>query len=229
MAGARALVLLLPALLLPAASEDQALLARIDRLRHPWPAFTVEMVLEAPRVQQRWRVCVRENGDVRVEGLSAKEKDRVVLMLGEELWMRVPGSRRPLKVTPQQRLMGPASGGDLARLRFAEDYLVEARREEPLEGKPSLRLDLKARRPSCTWRSAQLWLDAAGTRPLRAAFLMPSGRMAKQMVFEAPVKVHGLPVIPALRIEEPGGAQATLRFERWEPGRVDASRFRLEP
>ena len=38
------------------------------------------------------------------------------------MWMIIPGASRPIPVTPNQRLMGGASMGDVASLRFAEDF-----------------------------------------------------------------------------------------------------------
>jgi hypothetical protein len=45
-----------------------------------------------------------------------------VLMKGDDMWINLSGSRRALRITPMQRLMGEASNGDVAKLSFSRDY-----------------------------------------------------------------------------------------------------------
>lgn len=210
-----------------AAQEGAALLEKVDRLRHPWPAFSVEVALKDAKSEQRWRVRARENGDARVEGLSEKEKGRSVLLLGEDMWLLLPSARRPVKVSPAQRLMGPAAGGDLARSRFASDYEVREIKDEELEGRACRRLELQARRPSLSYRTARLWIARAAGIPIRADYFLASGKLARTMFFEAPATLGSLSVLPALRLVEPSGAEATLRFTRWTPGAQDPDLFVL--
>lgn len=209
------------------AQQGAALLERVDRLRHPWPAFSVEVTLKDQKSEQRWRVRARENGDARVEGLSKKEMGRTVLMLGDEMWLLLPNARRPIKVSPAQRLMGPAAGGDLARSRFAQDYQIKELQEEFLEGRACHRLDLQARKASLSYRTAQLWIDKATGIPIKAEYFLPSGKQAKTMHFDPPVSIGALSVLPGLRMVEPGGAEVSLRFAQWMPGPQDASHYLL--
>ena len=221
----RAWILLIAAATL-AAESPEALLARVDKLRHPWPSFSVEVEVKDAKASQRWRVLARENGDARVEGLSEKEKGRTVLLLGEQMWLLLPNAKKPLKVTPQQRLLGPAAGGDIARTRFAEDYRVAASAEEEVDGQTCTRLSLEATRPSLSFRKAFLWVSAQGA-PVKAEFLLPSGKFAKRARFEAAVQAAGAAVIPGMALEEPGGARALVRFSGWTPGRHDPAKFEL--
>ncbi|MBI4913256.1 MAG: outer membrane lipoprotein-sorting protein [Acidobacteria bacterium] len=206
--------------------SPEALLAKVDKLRHPWPAFSVEVALASEKGSQRWRVHARANGDARVEGLSEKEKGRSVLLLGEQMWLLAATSKRPMRISPQQRVMGPAAGGDIARTRFGEDYTVARAEPEAFEGAPATRLDLAARRPSISYRTVSLWVADDG-RPLAAAFHLASGKLAKRVRFEAPTLVQGVRLIPGMALEEPGGGKATLRFSAWAPGAPDPALFEL--
>ncbi|MBK7294827.1 MAG: outer membrane lipoprotein-sorting protein [Holophagaceae bacterium] len=221
-----------PALLLAAvvpalAQSGEEILARVDRLRHPWPSFTMDLTLKAPGVSQQWKVSARENGDARLDGLSKKEKGRAVLLKGDQMWLLLPGTKRPLKVTPQQRLMGPAAGGDVARTRFREDYTVETLAEESLDGRASWRLELAARRPALSARKVILWVAKEGTLPLKAEFRLASGKVQRTALFGAPVESHGQPVLSKMVIEEPSGGRAELLFGNWGKGGVDATAFEL--
>ncbi len=209
------------------AQSGEEILARVDRLRHPWPVFTVELTLQAPGSSQRWKVSARENGDARLDGLSPKEKGRAVLLLGDQMWLLLPGSKRPVKVTPQQRMMGPAAGGDVARTRFREDYTVQSLVPEALDGQDCWRLELRARRPSLSARQAVLWVAREGSLPLKAEFNLASGKLARTALFGPPVQTHGQPVLSGMVIEEPSGARAELSFSNWTRGGVAPSAFEL--
>jgi len=211
----------------PGASVE-TLLAEADRHRHPWPSFRVDVRMGEGRSEQRWRVHARENGDARVEGLSEKERGRSVLVLGDDMWLLLPNAKRPVKVSPQQRLMGPASGGDLARTRFREDYAgIGEPVPEAVAGEPCLRMELKARRPAVAHQQATLWVARTGSRPVKAEFRLASGKLARTVTFEAGPAVAGRAVIQAMHLEAPDGSRVTLHFAGWASEPPDEARFAL--
>lgn len=213
---------------LPALAQGgEEILARVDRLRHPWPVFTVELSVKDGKADQRWKVSARENGDARLDGLSEKEKGRSVLLRGDQMWLLLPGTRRPVKVTPQQRLMGPAAGGDVARTRFREDYVVRAVADAQLDGRACWRLELEARRPALSARQVVLWVAREGALPLKAEFRLASGRLARTARFGAPVQAHGASVLSRMDLEQPGGSRIELSFADWKKGGVDPAAFEL--
>lgn len=220
----RLLLLVTAPLLLAQAPED--LLAAADRHRHPWPAFRVDISLKVGKEAQSWRVHARENGDARVDGLSAKEKGRSVLVLGDDMYLLLPDAKRPVKVSPQQRLLGPASGGDIARSRFAEDYTAVLDGEDTVEGESCHRLLLQAKRPLVSFQKATLWVAKAGRRPVKAEFRMASGKLARTVRFREGAPVQGRSVLRAMEVEAPGGS-VELRFEGWSPETPDPESFKL--
>lgn len=217
----------LPALAQSPNPNGDEILARVDRLRHPWPAFHVDLTVTDAKTAQRWRVSARENGDARLDGLSAKEKGRSVLMLGDAMWLLLPGSKRPLKVTPQQRLMGSAAGGDVARTRFGKDYLVQNLKDEDLEDRPCWRLELSARTPGLSARTVTLWVAKDRMLPLKAEFHHASGKLARTARFGPPTLAAGQLVLSSMELVEPGGVKVDLAFNGWVKGGVDAERFEL--
>lgn len=221
----KAFLLLLAAPLLQAQTPEE-LLAAADRHRHPWPAFRVDISLKVGKDAQSWRVHARENGDARVDGLSTKEKGRSVLVLGDDMYLLLPDAKRPVKVSPQQRLLGPASGGDIARSRFAEDYTAVLDGEEAVEGEPCHRLQLQAKRPVIAFQKATLWVAKAGRRPLKAEFRMASGKLARTVRFREGSPVLGRSVLSAMEVEASGG-RVELRFEGWHPETPDPESFKL--
>lgn len=223
---ARLAILLCAALPVLAQSGDE-ILARVDRLRHPWSAFSVELTVKDAKTAQRWKVSARENGDARLDGLGEKEKGRAVLMLGDQMWLLLPGSKRPVKITPQQRMLGPAAGGDVARTRFRQDYTVQDLKEEILDERLCWRLELAARKPAVSARTVRLWVAKDRMLPLKAEFRLASGKLARTALFGPPVQVLGQPVLSWMELVEPGGAKARLAFSGWSKGGVDADLFEL--
>ena len=150
-----------------------------------------------------------------------------MLLLGDKMWLLVPGSKRPLQVTPQQRMMGSAAGGDVARTRFRQDYTVQALHEESLEGRPCWRLDLVAKTAQVSARTAQLWVAKEPLLPLKAEFHLASGKLARTASFGPPVQALGQTVLSGMELLEPSGAKVSLAFSHWAKGGLDPERFEL--
>ncbi len=222
----RRLAALLLATPLLAQSGDQ-ILAGVDKLRHPWPAFSVQVDLADGKRSQAWRVRARENGDARVDGVSEKEKGRSVLVLGDQMWLLLPNAKKPVAVSPAQRLLGPAAGGDIARTRFAEDYAIKTLGTGTLEGQAVWLLDLEAKRKSITHRTARLAVSKAEGRPLQVDFFLASGKAARTVKFGAVGAAAGRKVLTAMTVFEPNGGSAEIRFSNWSPGKADPLAFEL--
>ena len=58
---------------------------------------------------------------------GGKNDGRKALTVGDKMWLLVPGAEHPVPITANQRLMGGASFGDVARIRFADDFTATAR------------------------------------------------------------------------------------------------------
>jgi hypothetical protein len=162
-----------------------------------------------------------------VDGVSAKELGRSVLVLGDQMWLILPNAKRPVAVSPAQRLLGPAAGGDLARTRFAEDYAVKTLGAGTLEGQAVWLLDLEAKRKSLTHRTARLAVSKADGRPLQADFYLASGKAARTAKFGPVASAAGKKVLSSMTVFEPGGGSAEIRFSAWAPGPADPKRFDL--
>ncbi len=229
MAAPRALCLALPALLAAQAPDAAALVAKVDHLRHPWPAFSADLTLKDQGRTSQWRLSVAADGDTRLDGLAPKQVlGRAVLMKGEQMWLLTPGSKRAIPVTPQQRLIGSAAGGDLARLRLGEDFRATGIQEASLGDKPCWLVTLEAKRPSVPYRRAELRVWKAGEVPASASFFFASGKLAQVMTFDAPVEASGRKVIASLKLGDPKHPDhAAMSLSHWKPGEPDAALFEV--
>jgi outer membrane lipoprotein-sorting protein len=187
--------LLLVAPLLAARAQDVAsVLEAADRFR-----------ADATHLQVQTQVTVRgRDGAVEKERLytvwlqgqrrslvlmrSPAEAGQKVLMLGDDFWLLLPGSQRPVRITPTQKLLGDASTGDIATLSWAEDYTGEVKGSETCDGKPCLHLSLQAARKGLSYQRIELWVGPKRFEPLQAELYVQSEKLAKKarFVFDKP-------------------------------------------
>lgn len=141
---------------------------------------------------------------------SPAEKGQKVLMLGDDYWLLMPGSQRPLRITPMQKLLGDASTGDIATLSWADDYTGSVAGEEPCGEpvQPCLHLALQANRKGVTYQRIELWIGKARHEPVRADLYVQSDKLAKRARF-----VMDKPAAPTTVIEMLLGDQLTNKKE----------------
>jgi hypothetical protein len=219
----------------PSPAEVQSWLQDVDEARN---AFA-EVVIRA-------RATQRENGkvtgsldfDIYVKGRDrallvfhgGKNEGRKVLTVGDRMWLIVPGAENPVPITPNQRLMGGASFGDVARIRFAEDFTATLKPEtEKVLGDTCYVLDLAAVSKKAPYPSVVLWLDAAKKLPRKLLFRLPSGREAREVLFTGFREVRGKTTVSEMEIRDllgPNqGSVTTLEYLKFEPAKIDDSVF----
>jgi hypothetical protein len=162
---------------------------------------------------------------------EGKQKGRKILTVGDRVWLIVPGASHSIPVSKSQRLMGAASFGDIARLRFADEYEATLRpAEETIAGKggetPCRVLDLKAVRAGSAYPTAAMWTgrDDGLVRRLRLA--LASGKEAKDVLFTAYDEKSRIATmeIRDLLVAD-GKNMTTLVFESYEPRALDPGTF----
>ena len=118
---------------------------------------------------------------------SKAEAGQKMLMLGDNYWLLMPKSRRPIRITPMQKLLGEASAGDISTLTWSEDYQGTWVQEESisLDGdllKTNL-LKLKSITKGASYHSIELWLEQGTDFPVKANLYLRSGKLAKEARF----------------------------------------------
>ena len=84
----------------------------------------------SPDKERRYTVFAQARHQSLVLMQSPAEKGQKVLMLGDDFWLLMPNSQRPLRITPMQKLLGDASTGDIATMSWADDYTGTVAGEE---------------------------------------------------------------------------------------------------
>ena len=173
----------------------------------------------------------RERGLIIFRG--GKNNGRKILTSGDRMWLLVPGATRPVPITPNQRLLGGASIGDVARLSFSEDYTATLRPEtESVGGKACRVLDLTAKSPKTAYPRVVLWWNEAERLPARVLFSLASGRQAKEVVFTKFSRAGGKTVVSEMEIRDllskDARAVTRLEYRDYRPAKLDDNLFTPE-
>ncbi len=173
----------------------------------------------------------RDHGLIIFRGGS--NNGRKVLTAGPRMWLIIPGATRPIPVTPNQRLLGGASMGDVARLRFAEDFTAVLRPEtETIGGKACRVLDLTAKSPSAPFPHLVLWWNEAERLPARVLFRLPSGKDAKEVTFTKFSNKAGKTIVSEMEIRDllsrDPHTVTRLEYTDYRPAKLDDALFTPE-
>ncbi|MDR2154469.1 MAG: outer membrane lipoprotein-sorting protein [Burkholderiaceae bacterium] len=133
--------------------------------------------------ERRYTVFVQAGHKSLVLMQNPAERGQKVLMLGDDYWIIMPGSTRPMRITPMQKLLGEVAAGDISNLRWSEDYSAAEAGEESIDGAPAVRLTLQANRKGVTYQRIELWVGKERSQPLKADFYVQSDKLAKSAAF----------------------------------------------
>jgi hypothetical protein len=235
---AAAVLLLLVAAAAPAqsAADVQAWLRAVDDARNA--LSEAKITARASQIEDG-KVAGTADFDIYIKGRDralivfrgGKNDGRKALTVGEKMWLLVPGAEHPVPITANQRLMGGASFGDVARIRFAEDFTAAVRPATERIGEHECRvLDLTAVSSKAAYPKITLWLDAEGERlPRKLLFILPSGRLAREVRFTKFRKVQGRNAVAEMEIQDLLGpkAQSMTRLEYLDiqPAKIDDAVF----
>ena len=155
------------------------LLKRSDAFRNGWPSFVTHVKItnfEAgkPDEEKLYEVSQKGTDKTYVEFMSPREKGRHLLMLTDDMWIYLPDTSRPVRITPLERLSGDASNGDVARTNYAIDYTPSYVRTEKVGDTACYVLDLTAKRKGATYQRILYWIRVEDARPVKAEFYLTS-------------------------------------------------------
>jgi len=173
----------------PAKLDAEALLKRSDLFRNGWSSYVVRVKIidyESGKPDEEHLYEVSQKGTDRtyVEFLSSREKGEHLLMLGDDMWIYLPDTSRPVRITPLERLSGDASNGDVARTNYAADYSPVYLRTEKVGAVECYLLELTSKRKGATYQRILYWLRAPDARPVRAEYFLTSGKQIKSATFD---------------------------------------------
>jgi len=177
------------------AQTAQEIVAAADKVRNPGQPFSLtntlveyrsgkagaKMVLaiyaKEDKDNQQFRNIVRFVDPPRDVG-------KLMLKNGNILWFYDPASKASVRMSPQQRLLGQASNGDVLTVNLAKDYAATLAGSEQIQDadrKPreTWRLELMAVDESVTYHRIEYWIEKDSFQTVKGRFFSDSGRLLK--------------------------------------------------
>ena len=171
------------------------LIAEADRVRNPDQPFSIVTALTEFRDGREidaMSLIVYSKEDARsgqyrtlaLFQAPPRDEGKVMLKNGGELWFHDPFSKASVRISPQQRLMGQASNGDVMTVNLHRDYAATLAGEESITDvsktqRSCYKLELRPRGDAGNYHRIEYWLDQADARPVKGKFYSDSDRLLK--------------------------------------------------
>jgi len=175
--------------------SGQEIIARMNDARTPTQSFRlvdqlVEYINGQPHDSMRLEIYVKQNRQTleynNLVGYLEPVRDmgKMVLFNGTNMWFYDPSSKASVRISPQQRLLGQASNGDVATVNLAKDYKATLLGEETLldadrQNRDCWHLDLKAATDDAIYSHVEYWVEKGTYRQVKGKFYSDSGRLLK--------------------------------------------------
>jgi len=189
----------------------ESLIDQVDQYRgYPESPFEVTLLVHSKRPNkpvQKYKLAVKVKGEKSIVKFlaPARQKGRAILKEGNNMWFHIPRTRRVIRISPTQRLLGEASNGDVASTNFKNDYTAELVGEETVEKTLSYKLHLKATSRKINYATIDLWIDKSTGKPVKSNHYAISGKLLKVAFYkafqntESGEKLHKLLLVNPLR------------------------------
>jgi Outer membrane lipoprotein-sorting protein len=176
-------------------TDAQTVLAASDAIRNPAEPFSLTVTLTQytdgkqtdSNALQAYSRIDSNSGQfrslIRFEA-PARDVNKLMLKTGNDLWFFDPASKASIRISPQQRLLGQASNGDVVTVNFAQGYKARLEDEEDVQDgdrqtRHAYKLALAESVPDMTYNSVEMWIDTTTQRPIKARFFSDSGKLLK--------------------------------------------------
>jgi hypothetical protein len=165
-----------------------------------------------------------------LEPLSSKGAR--MLQVARNMWLTKPGLKKPVAISPRQRLTGQAAIGDIAATNYARDYSATLVREDAVKGERCYLLQLTANTRQATYDRVLYWISAGRGTGVQAEFQSLSGKKLKSAQFDygnhITVQGRAVPFVSRMVISDAlTDAQTTLEYSHIVVKAVPASEFDL--
>ena len=183
-------------------TQVKAMLQRADQARGNlggivW-SITITTNEDGSKESRGLLVKVKKNNSLARFTSPASVSDRMVLMVDRNMWFIRSGLKKPVSLSPRQKLLGDAANGDIASTNYVEDYTATLIGDENVHGEPCALLDLRAAGKNVTYDRIRYWVSRERNVGVKAEFYTLSGKLFKtaEFKYDNRVKVDDREEIP---------------------------------
>lgn len=172
--------------------------------------------------------------DALVEATApGRNKGETMLFNDKNLWFFKPGIKKPVAISPRQKLMGQAANGDIAATHYSRDYDATILGEETVDGVATWKLELKAKSSNPTYDKIHYWISKKERVGVQAEYFALSGEKFKkaQFVYKNRLKVDDkeYPFVSQMTIEDAVSAEkrTVLNYQTPKTQKLTDSLFQV--
>ncbi|MBO9537885.1 outer membrane lipoprotein-sorting protein [Herbaspirillum sp.] len=203
--------------------DTTSILEKVDAIRSPSENFVFTVKVDSQtstlKNESEFEVLVHN----RTKSLvlyrqPIKQRGRALLLDGPNMWIYIPGTNRPVRISPQQQLTGAVSNADVARVVFSLDYRVERIEKQRIDDLPAFKLELRARQSNIPYQYVQLWITQKDLHPLKADFFSLSQKLIRTIHYEGYKNILGQQRPTTLKISDAinPSVKATLTYSNFK-------------
>jgi outer membrane lipoprotein-sorting protein len=177
----------------PATAEE--IIAASDAVRNPDKPFSLKTVLveyRSGKEQDRMVLIIyskeeKNGGQYRtlirfIE--PSRDENKLMMKTGNILWFYDPASKASVRISPQQRLLGQASNGDVVTVNFHKDYRgtiegIETITDAEKNSRNCYKVNMIAANDSVTYHRIEYWVEKESYQPVKGKFYSESERLLK--------------------------------------------------
>lgn len=157
-----------------------------------------------------------------------------MLMRRRNMWFLSPDIKKPVPISPRQRLLGDASNGDIATVNLARDYTAKITGDATVDNIACHKIELVARTKDTTYDRIVYYVTKSDQLGIKAEYYTLSGRLFKtaSMRYENKLTIGGR-TIPFLSRMEIGDAvdkkqKTVMTYANPQLRSIPPSRFDLQ-
>ena len=185
----------------PADEKALEIIRRADEVRSPNKPFRYTLSIseykagvDQPENKQILDISMRfikPDGETKADARSLarlifppRDRGKVLFSDGYALWFYTPELRRPVPVSPQQRLIGQIANGDVIVTNFEYAYHATLQEEVPCGDKICYSLLLERKSAEATWPKIRYYVEKEGdNRPFKASYYSLDDRLFKEVTY----------------------------------------------
>ncbi len=172
--------------------DSNKILTKVDSYRVPFDegqiyARLIEFKNDKISSQSKLLVSFNKNNDSLIQFLNTSKKGQKVLLTNKKILLFLPRSRRIIRLTPLQRIMGQASYGDIVRSNWADNYYIKSIKNTSISEQ---KLELVANK-NLEYDRINVWVKRKDKIPIKADLFLKSGKLFKSIKFEFAQEVNG--------------------------------------
>ena len=163
----------------------------------------------------------------------ARNKGETMLFNDRNIWFFKPGLKKPVAISPRQKLMGQASNGDIASTNYARDYEGTITGSQKINGNDTWKIELKAKAKNVTYDRIRYWVNKQDRVGIKAEFLTLGGELFKVATFEYKNKIEAggkqIPFVSTMTITDAVNTKAktVLNYKSPKPSKLPDALFNV--